>query len=388
MLRWRRRAPELLVAVLILLLLGSYVAYTRMVVTDLRREASRSSRIHARVFRALNDTSETAGTQALIDLVRSISAQGVPMILSDTSGRPLFHANLPGVPDSVPAHDPRVHAAQRRLDRQNYPVTEPGIGTIHFGHTRLVRWLQIIPVLQAIVAAALVALGFWLLRARHVATRERLWAGMARESAHQLGTPLSSLGGWVELLDERADGSDATMQRAVVQMRSDLERLDRVAHRFERIGRDPRREPVDVSDVVERVVAYFRPRLPRLANAVVLELVHEEQGALVVPGDPVLVEWALEVLIKNAIDALAGREGRITVTTAPVEGGACVRVADDGPGVPREIRERIFEPGFSTKSKGWGIGLALAKRIAEESHSGRLALVSTDRGATFEIIFR
>ncbi|HYD53928.1 MAG TPA: hypothetical protein VEA99_14925, partial [Gemmatimonadaceae bacterium] len=179
MLRWRRRAPELLVAVLILLLLGSYVVYTRMVITDLRREAGRSSRIHARVFRALNDTSETAGTQALIDLARAISAQGVPLILSDTAGAPVWHANLPDVPESAPASDPRVLAAQRRLDRQNYPVTEPGIGTVHFGHTRLVRWLQIIPVLQAVIAAALIALGFWLLRARHVATRERLWAGMA-----------------------------------------------------------------------------------------------------------------------------------------------------------------------------------------------------------------
>jgi signal transduction histidine kinase len=384
--RLRRRAPELLVAVLILLLLASYVAYTRMVVNDLRREAARSSRSSARVFRALADTSEGAGTQALIDLVRGISEQGVPMIVSDATGRPSWHANLPDIPANAPPNDPRVVAAQASLDRQNPPVIEPGVGTVHFGHTRLVRWLQIIPALQAVVAAMLVALGFWLLRSRHVATRERLWSGMARESAHQLGTPLSSLAGWVELLEER-DG-DATTQRALGQMRLDLERLDRVAHRFERIGRETKQDRIDIREIVDRVVEYFRPRVPTLANTIELEVVHEGGGPLEVKGDAVLVEWALEVLVKNAIDALAGRGGRVVVSTAPTNDGARVRVADDGPGVPRELRERIFEPGFSTKSKGWGIGLALAKRIAEESHGGRIALLPADRGATFEIMFR
>jgi signal transduction histidine kinase len=382
----RRRAPELLVAVLILLLLASYVAYTRMVVNDLRREAARSSRMSARVFRALNDTSETENLQAIFDLARGISEQGVPMIVSDASGRPSWHANLPEIPGTVPANDPRVVAAQAKLDRQNPPVIEPGIGTVHFGHTRLVRWLQIIPALQAVVAAMLVALGFWLLRSRHVATRERLWAGMARESAHQLGTPLSSLAGWVELLSER-DG-DATTQRALGHMRLDLERLDRVAHRFERIGRETKQDRIDIRVIVDRVVDYFRPRVPTLANTIELEVVHEGSGPLEVQGDAVLAEWALEVLVKNAIDALAGRGGRLVISTAPIREGARVRVADDGPGVPRELRERIFEPGFSTKSKGWGIGLALAKRIAEENHGGRLTLLPTERGATFEIMFR
>jgi signal transduction histidine kinase len=211
-----------------------------------------------------------------------------------------------------------------------------------------------------------------------------LWAGMARESAHQLGTPLSSLGGWIELLEERAP--DETSLTAARHMRGDLERLDRVAHRFERIGRDPKFEEIDVPALVRRVATYFQARVPTLANTVAIELEIVEP-LHVVRGDAVLLEWAVEVLAKNAIDALAGRGGHVRLSAVPGPDDAVViRVADDGPGVPRELRSRVFEPGFSTKQSGWGIGLSLAKRIVEENHGGKLVLSPATPGATFEII--
>jgi signal transduction histidine kinase len=134
------------------------------------------------------------------------------------------------------------------------------------------------------------------------------------------------------------------------------------------------------------MAGYFRARVPTLAHAVAIDV--ESQGeAVSVRGDPVLIEWALEVLIKNAVDALAGRGGRIHVAARPRPGGgASVTVADDGPGIARDLRSRIFDPGFSTKQSGWGIGLSLARRIVEENHGGTLRLASADRGATFEII--
>jgi signal transduction histidine kinase len=207
---------------------------------------------------------------------------------------------------------------------------------------------------------------------------------MARESAHQLGTPLSSLAGWIELLEDR--GTDDGTRRAVAFMRADLERLDRVAHRFERIGREPRRDAVNVAELVDRIANYFRARVPKLAHAVTIDVV-PASASVDVRGDAVLLEWALEVLVKNAIDALAGRGGVITLAAEPRgRSGACLRVSDDGPGIPRELRGRIFEPGFSTKTSGWGIGLSLARRIVEENHGGTLQLATVDRGAAFEII--
>jgi signal transduction histidine kinase len=352
-------------------------------------ETNRTALMFSRVFSALSDTSETRDALgALLDLSRQITDMGVPVIVTDASGNPTAAANLPfGARLDDPAVRDRLRAFTAELDRQNPPVVEPGVGTVHYGHTPLVKWLRIIPAVQEIVLALTVLAGIAMLRARGRADREKLWAGMARESAHQLGTPLSSLNGWIELLAEEA--GDGTAAMALAHMRGDLDRLERVAHRFERIGRPPRREPVDVGDLVEEVVAYFRARVPTLAHAVLIQS-ERRAGSLVIQGDPVLLEWAVESLIKNAVDALAGRGGtvRVETDTAP-ESGVLVRVADDGPGIPRELQRRIFKPGFTTKSGGWGIGLSLARRIIEDNHHGRLTLVTSGGpGAVFEIILR
>ncbi|MDB4905792.1 MAG: two-component histidine kinase [Gemmatimonadetes bacterium] len=380
----RRGTPELVVALLLALLLTSYVWYTQRAVRELRHQAGISSRMYARIFRAQSDTSISASTLALSDLAGAIVEQGVPVIVTDRLGRPTAHANLPA---AIADDDERIVAYVKVLDARNPPVTDSLVGQIHFGDTPLVNGLRVIPVLQAVTAAILLIFGLSIIRARGNASRERIWAGMARESAHQLGTPLSSLAGWIELLEERGE-SDERIGAAVRHMRGDLDRLDRVAHRFERIGREPRAESIDVTAIVDRVVGYFRARVPQLANAVVVEAHHGDE-VIHVEGDAVLFEWVLEVLVKNAVDALAGRGGHVDVHVKGVpEGGARVRVADDGPGVPPDLRRRIFEPGFSTKKGGWGIGLALARRIVEDNHGGTLALVNADRGATFEIILR
>jgi len=377
----RRGAPELLVAVVLAILLASYVVYTQRIVGELRREALRSSRMYARVFRAQSDTSEGGGTQALFDLSKSIVEQGVPLIVTDSAGRPTAQANLPA---DVASDDSAVRAYVRELDRQNAPVVDSLVGRIHYGNTPLVKWLRIIPGLQAITAFVLLLAAVSIVRTRGDAERERVLAGMARESAHQLGTPLSSLVGWIELIEEREP--DAGTLSAITHMRADLERLDRVAHRFERIGRERRREQVDLDALVDRITTYFRARVPTLAHRVAIDVAARAE-AVSVTGDVVLLEWALEVLVKNSVDALAGRGGRITVSARRRQGGGAVlTVADDGPGIPRELRTRIFEPGFSTKQSGWGIGLALARRIVQENHGGTLRLATSERGAAFEII--
>jgi signal transduction histidine kinase len=382
----RRSKPELLVATLLLLVLGWYVWYTHSVIEDIRADARRTSDMYARVFHAFADSSSGAETQALLGLASSIREQGVPLILTDRKGIPNAHANLPfdATGDSVSNDDPRVAAYVAVLQKRHPPIVDSLIGKIYYGDPPVVNGLRVIPMLQLGTALILLIAGGYIIRTRHDAARERLWAGMARESAHQLGTPLSSLSGWVELMEERA--SDDTSHAAVSHMRGDLERLDRVAHRFERIGREPKFEPVDVGAIVNRIVRYFQARVPTLANTIVVDSTVSPDLPRVL-GDPVLLEWAVEVLTKNAIDALAGRGGTIHVSaTRAGDDGAVIAVADDGPGIPRELRARIFEPGFSTKKSGWGIGLSLAKRIVEENHGGRLTLAPTERGATFEII--
>jgi signal transduction histidine kinase len=387
----RRGASGFVVAVGVVLLLGSYIVYTQRVVFELRREAERSGRMYARVYEALADTSADANA-ALLDLARHIGESKVPVLVTDSDGNPTNALNTPfdarlnavsGRGDARLGRDPTFREYIVKLDRQNVPIVEEGVGTVHIGDTPLVNGLRIIPLVQAGTLALLLLAGIYAFRTRERADREKVWAGMARESAHQLGTPLSSLSGWLELLSERE--GDPMTSKAIEHMRGDLDRLERVAHRFERIGRPPRQDPVDVRHLVEQVGGYFRARVPTLAHAVEIAASGGDEP-LLVHGDAVLLEWALEVLMKNAVDALAGRGGRIYITSSRVPEGVRIRVADDGPGIPREIRTRVFEAGFSTKDSGWGVGLALAKRIVEENHGGRLLLVPAPRGATFDVI--
>lgn len=378
----RRGAPVVLLGVLLALLLGSYIVYSQRLVVELRRDASHSSRMHARILRSLNDTTPDAANAALLDLASSIRELGVPVIVTDVRGRPTWAINLPF---AAPADDPRVYTYIDVLDRENPPIVEPGIGTIHFGDSPLVKSLRFIPALQAVLVGLVFLAGVYVLRTRGRADRERVWAGMARESAHQLATPLSSLAGWIELLAERA-ATDPTAVRALDYMRGDLDRLERVAHRFERIGRPAKDAPVDVAELAERVAHYFQARVPTLAHPVDVKLVLG-QGPLIVKGDAVLLEWALEAVTKNALDALAGHGGKVEISAErTADDEVRVRVADDGPGIPRELRARVFEPGFSTKESGWGIGLSLARRIVEEGHGGRLELAPSSDGATFDVI--
>ena len=377
----RRIAPVTIVSVCVGALLIWYVIYTQGVVRELRREASRVGLMYARVYDGLNDPSTEAANTALLDLSRHIRESGVPLVITDSRGNPTDTANLAV---HAPLNSPEMKEYIRSLDMQNRAIVEGDQGTVHYGNTPLVRGLRIIPLLQSVLIGMFLLAGAYAIRTRGRADREQIWAGMARESAHQLGTPLSSLSGWIELL--RDSGDDPMTVSALGHMDADLERLKRVANRFERIGRPPKKEKVDIGDLVERVAAYFRARAPTLAQRVTVNSTRDD-GPLLVNGDPVLLEWAIESLAKNAIDALAGRDGQVDMSaTALPEGRVRVRVADTGPGVPRELGRRIFEPGFSTKDHGWGIGLPLARRIIRDNHGGELLLTPSERGATFDII--
>lgn len=379
-----RRAGPAAVVGLALLLGGITFGYAWVVAQHLRDDARDTSRLLGRVFAGLNDPRPDAATDALLDLAAQVRTLGIPIAVTDTAGRVTAMDNAPSAVESGDS------AALRRwvaaLDAANAPLVEPGVGTIHYGRLPAARPFAILAVLQGAVFLCLALLSVWAYNARVAAARDRLWAAMARESAHQLGTPLMSLTGWIDYLRENPGTKAAELAD---HLQADAERLERVAKRFERIGRPARREPVGLGAVAERVVSYFRPRLPTLASPVTLSLAASGAGPTAL-GDPVLVEWALEAVIKNAVDALSGRGGRIDVTVeAAGPSAARVSVRDDGPGIPPEVRAQLFEPGVSTKPGGWGIGLALARRIVEQQHGGRLVYRHTPgaMGALFVLEF-
>src|SRR6185503_18866346 len=361
----RRAGPPALLAAALLFGVLS-VGYAWIVARHLRDDARETSRLLGHVFAGLNDPREGAAADALLALADEVRHLGIPIAVTATSGR---ITALDNAPFDETAGEAEQRAWVEQLDRINEPLVQPGVGTIHYGAVPSARRFTGLAALQAVVFLCLGLLAAWAMRVRVGAARDRLWVAMARESAHQLGTPLMSLTGWIDYLRENPGTPGGDL---VKHLQADAERLERVAKRFERIGRPARREPVGLGAVAERVVGYFRPRLPTLANTVSITLVSPGVGPTAT-GDPVLIEWALEVVVKNAIDALSGRGGRIEVVVDGTDRGARVAVSDDGPGVPAEIRGQLFEPGVSTKTGGWGIGLALARRIVEQQHGGRVS---------------
>ena len=370
----RRLAPVLAV-LLVAVLAGLSVGSGWVVVRHFRNDARSMSRLYAGVFAGLSDPDQAGAVNALLRLGEQVRLAGIPLVVTDTTGRVAAAANLPF---DAALEDPRVLEYAAQLDRENAPIIDSAVGTLHYGPVPAKRQLKALAVLQGLILITVIGVGFTAYRHAMAAQRDRLWVAMAREAAHQMGTPLTSLQGWIEQLRSRA----LPPPRIAEHLTADAERLERVAQRFERIGHEIRREQIDVGALASKVAAYFGPRLPTRANRIEIRLEGTGAGPIVL-GDPILLEWALESLIKNAIDALRGREGTITLRVGQEALAATLRVSDDGPGIPGELRRRIFEPGVTTKSSGWGIGLALARRVVEDSHGGELVLEHAEPGATF-----
>lgn len=384
----RRPWPGVL-TVLAIVFIGSFLVYTELIVREIRAEAQVHSRMFALVQQGLLSLDPGADLKALVALQATISELGIPVIVRNAEGEPYAVANLPFTADlAQETGRERVEAFARELDRHNPPIVEPDVGTVHFGVPPIVLWIRWVPLLQVGAALVLLLVGLGLLRASVRAERERMWSVMARELAHQMGTPLSSLAGWVEILDLPAEERDGLIDpdRIAREIAADVERLQRVSRRFELIGQLPALEAVDPTDVLAELERYLKPRVPRLASGVVFR-VRAKKGLPAVRANRVLLIWALENVVKNALDALAGRGGSIRIAAAAAGPGRLrFSVADTGPGIPAAIRGRIFDTGMTTKAGGWGVGLSLTRRIIEDLHGGRIVVRPRRSGGTlFEI---
>jgi len=252
---------------------------------------------------------------------------------------------------------------------------------IFYGKSGLLKALYLFPYAQMGLLLIFVAIGFIALRSTKQDEQNRVWIGLAKETAHQLGTPTSSLLGWIEYL--RTQPVD---QSAVEEMNKDLVHLMKIVDRFSKIGSETTLTPTVVNELVGETVMYFRKRIPR---NVTLDYNGLAMAPLRADLNSALFEWVVENLLKNALDALQGH-GSIAVELSADDRNVYVDVRDTGKGIPKNNWKRIFEPGFTTKTRGWGLGLSLSRRIVEEYHDGKIAVLESEagRGTTIRITLK
>ena len=326
---------------------------------------------------------------------------GTNAIIADAEGqfRAWVGAGLPPASDdSSEAVQDQVQAFVDSLASQRAPLKFriPAEHYIHYGDTSLVGRISLAPFVQIGVLLLFLLVGYIGYRNIKRSQQRSLWVGMAKETAHQLGTPLSSLSGWLELLRGEVAaapklGRDERWKRVnqmIGEIQQDMRRLDQIASRFSQIGSVPELKEENVAAVLEETIEYFRRRAPQFGRQ---EIELECLGALpLVPINAELMSWAFENLCKNAIDAMDGQTGSLCIHIGLLPEGRAVQVAfqDDGRGIEPEHVKRIFEPGFSTKKRGWGLGLVFVKRIVEEYHKGKISLVQSapGKGTTFEVV--
>ncbi|MEX0893368.1 MAG: HAMP domain-containing sensor histidine kinase [Gemmatimonadota bacterium] len=395
----RRYWPAALAAVAVVVF-GSYLAYTQFLSRRIERDVDVMMAVYSHVQQQINSLAgldsvpaellptspEAQGyLTALAAMQARLQEVGVPIVMFDAAGRVYAWRNVPGLEvTSDPADRAAADAYAEEL-REKLPANRlvTPVGSIVWGKHPLLRWLDWVPWLQVTGGMLLVLVAVAVIRSDLRAERERLWSAMARELAHQMGTPLSSLAGWIEILrlpEHEAEGMPSRQHIADV-VAADVERLERVSRRFELIGKPPDLEEVRLDEVVRELEGYMRPRLPTLGPGIRLR-VRVPADLPPIRGNRVLLAWGLENVVKNAVDALAGRGGRILIMADSAGGRVRLAVGDDGPGIDPAVRERIFEPGVTSKSSGWGVGLALARRIVEDVHDGRISVRARRSGGT------
>ncbi len=255
------------------------------------------------------------------------------------------------------------------------------INKYYFGDSKLLREVKYYPLIQLLIVALFILITLIAITLRNKSTQNQVWAGMAKETAHQLGTPLSSLQGWVELLKENADS-----EKIASEMIKDVNRLKLVSDRFSKIGSTPHLEEFNIIVQIENMVAYIKRRASENVSFSIYSYDEKEINAMI--SGP-LFDWVIENLLKNALDAMEGK-GSIQIKIKNENASVIIDVKDSGKGISKQNVASIFKPGFTTKKRGWGLGLSLSKRIIEQYHKGELFVKYSEpgKGTTFRIILK
>lgn len=355
------------------------VWYSNQLARDLAQREKKEAELWANAYRSINLSGEDENVNFEFEVIHE--NESVPLILTDEKGVVLQVRNI----DSTKAKDSAfIQKRLMKMKAANAPIEiDMGQGMKHFiyyDESNFITRLRVFPFVQLGIISAFLLFAYVLFSTARASEQNQLWVGMAKETAHQLGTPISSLSAWLEILKEKKH--DAETQEALDEIQKDIDRLELVADRFSKIGSAPELKEAELAPLLEKSLGYIRKRSSEL---VTLEL-RAEKNAQAKLNAP-LFEWVIENLLKNALDAMGGK-GNITIFVAQNNAHTSIDVKDTGKGIPKSNFKTVFEPGYSTKKRGWGLGLTLSKRIIEQYHNGKIFVKesSPETGTTFRIL--
>lgn len=372
---------------IILMLAAIVIAVTSLIISnifvkDLAKEERNKMEIWADAMRSFNMADETTDLGLVLKVMNDNNT--IPVIVLDNKGLVQICRNVDvgnrSEKDSVAyvSHlGKRLYDAGRFIRISMDDANKKAFVDVCYDDSTILKRLAYYPYVQLGVVLIFVVVAIFALLTSKKAEQNKVWVGLSKETAHQLGTPISSLMAWIEILKENYPDDDL-----IPEMDKDVKRLQLIADRFSKIGSLPEPVPSSLSDVVDHVIDY----MDRRTSSKVLMTKKLPQNDIIVNLNASLFEWVIENLCKNAVDAMEG-EGHITIEVLDLPGKAVIEVTDDGKGIRKKDISSVFKPGFTTKKRGWGLGLSLAKRIVEEYHHGRIFVKRSEVGVgtTFRI---
>ena len=373
---------------IILVIAAIAIAVTSLLVShylvkDLSNEERQKMEIWAQALHALNNANEDTDLSLVLDVIQSNNT--IPVIVIDSTGQVDDYRNIQMNEKTAVDSDVYVRQYSQKLYRSGkYIKINLGDSTktndyrlVCYDESTLLKRLSSYPYWQLGIVMVFVVVAIFALLSSKRAEQNKVWVGLSKETAHQLGTPISSLMAWVEILKENHPEDDL-----IQEMDKDVKRLENIAERFSKIGSVPEPKEGSMNEVLVHATDYMRRRTSNKVEIICNLPAHD----VIVKMNASLFEWVIENLCKNAVDAMEGK-GRIVLTLSEENGHAIIEVTDNGKGIRKKDIRNIFTPGFTTKQRGWGLGLSLARRIVEEYHQGRIFVKSTEvgKGSTFRI---
>ncbi len=358
----------------------SSLLYTENMVSKLAKEERKKVELWAEATSQLGNIDEKdKDFNFLVQIIQN--NETVPVILTNKEGDIISYRNL----DTSRINNDKYLARQlQKMKEKNKPIEihfgKDNINYIYYNNSIILTQLSYFPYIQLAVIILFILISYYAFSVARKAEQNQVWVGLSKETAHQLGTPTSSLMAWVELLRMKNVDEEIT-----AELEKDVLRLEKIAARFSKIGSKPNLQLVNITNILQNVLSYLKTRF---SDKIALNL-HFPDEEIFVPLNPPLFEWVVENICKNAYDAIGGK-GTIDVYIRKNKHKIYIDIEDDGKGIPKTKHKTIFKPGYTTKRSGWGLGLSLSKRIVEQYHNGRIYVLNSepDKGTAIRIALR